>query len=248
MSAEVTTTDGVVLSDKAASKVKALLEQEGRDDLRLRIAVQPGGCSGLRYQLFFDDRNLEGDTVVEFGTVEDIFYRPKHPYTRGLLDSIPHFETGNKLEKLKKRQEQEIYKNLEQDIVKKYFNLINKNLESIKSFNPKFYTYALQILFSSVRSGSSVDPLSVPLTQRYNKNLQENVVMNKINIVLKENQLISENISKEEIRQIIRDELEKLLKKTETKKDIAKITKEFVKKFYRELSFNSTHVIDQIEV
>lgn len=39
--------------------------------------------------------------VVEFGTVEDIFYRPKHPYTRGLLDSIPHFETGHKLAELK---------------------------------------------------------------------------------------------------------------------------------------------------
>jgi peptide/nickel transport system ATP-binding protein len=39
--------------------------------------------------------------IVEFGTAEDIFYRPKHPYTRGLLDSIPHFETGQKLERLK---------------------------------------------------------------------------------------------------------------------------------------------------
>ena len=35
--------------------------------------------------------------IIEKGTVEDIFYRPKHPYTRGLLDSIPHFETGHKL-------------------------------------------------------------------------------------------------------------------------------------------------------
>ncbi|MBC7371444.1 MAG: ABC transporter ATP-binding protein [Bdellovibrionaceae bacterium] len=39
--------------------------------------------------------------VVEYGTVEDIFYRPKHPYTKGLLDSIPHFETGHKLTELK---------------------------------------------------------------------------------------------------------------------------------------------------
>jgi oligopeptide/dipeptide ABC transporter ATP-binding protein len=39
--------------------------------------------------------------VVEHGSAEDIFYRPKHPYTRGLLDSIPHFESGNKLERLK---------------------------------------------------------------------------------------------------------------------------------------------------
>ena len=52
---------GVVLSDPAAEKVKALLAQEGRDDLALRVAVQPGGCSGLRYQLFFDERSLDGD-------------------------------------------------------------------------------------------------------------------------------------------------------------------------------------------
>ena len=38
--------------------------------------------------------------VIEYGTVEDIFYRPKHPYTRGLLNSIPHFETGQRLKTL----------------------------------------------------------------------------------------------------------------------------------------------------
>ncbi|WP_396230176.1 HesB/IscA family protein, partial [Frankia sp. CpI1-P] len=38
----------VILTDTAAGKVKTLLEQEGRDDLKLRIAVQPGGCSGMR--------------------------------------------------------------------------------------------------------------------------------------------------------------------------------------------------------
>src|ERR1019366_1109078 len=36
---------GIVLTDHAAAKVKALLEQEGRTDLALRVAVQPGGCS-----------------------------------------------------------------------------------------------------------------------------------------------------------------------------------------------------------
>src|ERR671928_109044 len=55
-----TVSDGIILSDAAASKVKSLLEQEGRDDLALRVAVQPGGCSGLRYQLFFDERSLDG--------------------------------------------------------------------------------------------------------------------------------------------------------------------------------------------
>lgn len=38
--------------------------------------------------------------VIEYGTVEDIFYRPKHPYTKGLLESIPHFETGQRLQQL----------------------------------------------------------------------------------------------------------------------------------------------------
>ena len=41
MSAETTQTTGVVLTDVAASKVKSLIENEGRDDLALRIAVQP---------------------------------------------------------------------------------------------------------------------------------------------------------------------------------------------------------------
>ena len=57
------TAQGVNLTDAAAAKVSGLLEQEGRDDLRLRIAVQPGGCSGLRYQLYFDEREIDGDVV-----------------------------------------------------------------------------------------------------------------------------------------------------------------------------------------
>ncbi len=38
--------------------------------------------------------------VIEHGTVEDIFYRPRHPYTNGLLDSIPHFESGHRKKEL----------------------------------------------------------------------------------------------------------------------------------------------------
>jgi len=77
----------VVLTDVAAQKVKALLDQEGRDDLRLRVAVQPGGCSGLRYQLFFDERSLDGDVVSEFptggGAVEVVVDRMSAPYLTG---------------------------------------------------------------------------------------------------------------------------------------------------------------------
>ncbi len=79
----VETTHGVQLSDAAAVKVKALIEAEGRDDLALRIAVQPGGCSGMRYQLFFDDRQLDGDARAEFGGVAVVVDRMSVPYLMG---------------------------------------------------------------------------------------------------------------------------------------------------------------------
>jgi iron-sulfur cluster assembly accessory protein len=75
---------GVSLTDAAAGKVKSLLAQEGRDDLRLRLAVQPGGCSGLIYQLYFDERSLDGDAVVEFGDgVEVVLDKMSVPYLDG---------------------------------------------------------------------------------------------------------------------------------------------------------------------
>lgn len=74
---------GVVLTDEAAAKVRNLLDQEGRDDLSLRIAVQPGGCSGLRYQLFFDERSLDGDAVEDFGGVNVVVDRMSAPYVTG---------------------------------------------------------------------------------------------------------------------------------------------------------------------
>ena len=74
---------GVQLTDVAAEKVMSLLQQEGRDDLRLRIGVQPGGCSGLIYQLYFDERTLDGDLVVDFGGVEVVVDRMSAPYLQG---------------------------------------------------------------------------------------------------------------------------------------------------------------------
>ena len=83
INSETVTADGIVLTDAAATKVNALIQAEGRTDLRLRIAVQPGGCSGLRYQLFFDDRNLEGDVTKEFGPVTVVCDRMSAPYLNG---------------------------------------------------------------------------------------------------------------------------------------------------------------------
>jgi len=74
---------GVLLTDAAADKVRSLLTQEGRDDLRLRLAVQPGGCSGLIYQLYFDERFMDGDDTVDFDGVEVIVDKMSAPYLDG---------------------------------------------------------------------------------------------------------------------------------------------------------------------
>ncbi len=74
---------GVGVTEAAAAKVRSLLEQEGRDDLRLRVAVQPGGCSGLIYQLYFDERYLDDDAVVDFDGVEVIVDKMSVPYLAG---------------------------------------------------------------------------------------------------------------------------------------------------------------------
>ncbi|ASR34862.1 iron-sulfur cluster insertion protein ErpA [Prauserella marina] len=85
-------THGVILTDAAAVKAKALLDQEGRDDMHLRIAVQPGGCAGLRYQLFFDERTLDGDLFRDFNGLKVAVDRMSAPYVQGaqidFVDSI----------------------------------------------------------------------------------------------------------------------------------------------------------------
>ena len=87
------TATGVVLTDTASAKVKHLLDQEGRDDLALRVAVQPGGCSGLRYQLFFDERTLDGDNFTDFGGVKVVVDRMSSPYLSGaVIDFVDTIE------------------------------------------------------------------------------------------------------------------------------------------------------------
>ncbi len=82
-STDTITTTGISLTSVAAEKVAALLAQEGRDDLSLRVSVSPGGCSGLKYQLYFDDRKQDGDTVSEFGAVKVVTDKMSTPYLMG---------------------------------------------------------------------------------------------------------------------------------------------------------------------
>ena len=55
----------LIFSDSAADKVKALIVEEGNDDLKLRVFVTGGGCSGLQYGFTFDEITNEDDTILE---------------------------------------------------------------------------------------------------------------------------------------------------------------------------------------
>ena len=55
----------VVFTDAAVSKVSELISEEGNTELKLRIYITGGGCSGFQYGFTFDESVNEGDTVVE---------------------------------------------------------------------------------------------------------------------------------------------------------------------------------------
>jgi len=55
----------LIFTDKAASKVRQLIEEEGNNDLKLRVFVAGGGCSGFKYGFTFDELASEDDTVME---------------------------------------------------------------------------------------------------------------------------------------------------------------------------------------
>ena len=59
----------ITLTDNAASKVKDLIESEGEDNLALRVAVRPGGCSGFSYEMFFDSDIAGDDLTLDYGGV-----------------------------------------------------------------------------------------------------------------------------------------------------------------------------------
>ena len=60
----------ITLSDTASGKVKELLAAEGNDELALRVAVRPGGCSGFSYEMFFDTDIAADDLTSEAAGVK----------------------------------------------------------------------------------------------------------------------------------------------------------------------------------
>jgi iron-sulfur cluster assembly accessory protein len=60
----------ILLTDTATEKVRLLMEQEGVDDLALRVAVRPGGCSGFSYEMFFDTDVSDDDATADYSGVK----------------------------------------------------------------------------------------------------------------------------------------------------------------------------------
>ena len=66
----------ITLTESAAVKVKELLKAEGADELALRVAVRPGGCSGFSYEMFFDGEIAVDDEQAEFGEAVKVVVDP----------------------------------------------------------------------------------------------------------------------------------------------------------------------------
>nr|XP_060149425.1 putative iron-sulfur cluster insertion protein ErpA [Globicephala melas] len=73
----------IIFSQAAANKVKELLDEEGNPNLRLRVFVQGGGCSGFQYGFTFDEDIAEDDTVVEKEGVELLIDPMSYQYLVG---------------------------------------------------------------------------------------------------------------------------------------------------------------------
>lgn len=85
----------ISLTEMAAGKVKELLEQEGQAEIALRVAVQPGGCSGLRYAMYLDDQVTEKDEAAEQFGVKLVVDKMSAPYvSEATIDFVDSLEAS----------------------------------------------------------------------------------------------------------------------------------------------------------
>ncbi len=73
----------IVFTDSAARKVAELLAEENNPDLKLRVYITGGGCSGFQYGFTFDDKIAEDDTVIEKHGVTVLIDSMSLPYLQG---------------------------------------------------------------------------------------------------------------------------------------------------------------------
>lgn len=89
--AETFTPQAIQVSNSAIDKVRSLVEEEANDDLKLRVFVTGGGCSGFQYGFTFDELVAEDDAIIEKDGVTVVVDVMSYPYIAG---SLVDYEEG----------------------------------------------------------------------------------------------------------------------------------------------------------
>jgi len=93
--AEDRTQKSIQLTATAAGEVQKLITEEGRPEIALRIAVQPGGCSGLRYAMYLDDQITDKDHLEEQFGVKVVVDKMSVPYlSQATIDWVDTLESS----------------------------------------------------------------------------------------------------------------------------------------------------------
>jgi len=87
--------EAIKFTDNAAAKVSELIAEEGNDDLKLRVYVSGGGCSGFQYGFTFDEAANEDDTLVEKNGVTVLIDSMSIDYLRGAEIDYKEDVTGS---------------------------------------------------------------------------------------------------------------------------------------------------------
>ncbi len=88
MSTEATLPEPIIFTESAAAKVADLITEEGNPDLKLRVFVQGGGCSGFQYGFTFEEETNEDDTVMTKNGVSPAHRRHELPVPGGRGDRL----------------------------------------------------------------------------------------------------------------------------------------------------------------
>jgi iron-sulfur cluster insertion protein len=79
----------IVLSDSAANKIRELVLEEQNPDLKLRVYIIGGGCSGFQYGFAFEEETEDGDFIVDNDGVEMMIDPMSYPY---LMNSVVEYK------------------------------------------------------------------------------------------------------------------------------------------------------------
>lgn len=91
--ASAESSDDLIFTGNAAAKVKSLIVEEGNENLKLRVFITGGGCSGFQYGFSFDEKVNDGDSVVETDGVSVVVDAMSIQYLTGAeIDFIEDLE------------------------------------------------------------------------------------------------------------------------------------------------------------